>query len=645
MEKEKKTLQTRKNSSQAHAQAKPRAVTQLRAGDKVYGPNGALLLRVDPMKKQASQARGHAAFMKAIHEAKPAKRKPLEARRKPVVRNDFGLTRRDERIAKRVAQLQKRVGRRRRARRARGARTVRSTNAALDLPPPMDAPQATATLPEPPVEKPADGESFWGGILDSAIELAPHVLPLIAGMGDYSEMSLTDQVLPRTNSIAAAFSDGEMCSEVPAIHNLGSETRFTHREYIGDVYASEAAFTTLEFDINPGMNETFPWASRSAVNYEQYSLLGAMMCFETESSNASSPLAQGFVALGSQYDVAETSFLSKKEMFQSLFSVARRPSESFAHWIECNPEILVLPKKFIRSGTLPSGLDPHLYDHCRTTLAVGGQPTGSANSIIGELWITYDFLVTLPRSDETTAHSVLYTAVTSTGGAAVATPLGTSWSQDAANTFEFSLTGTTLTFPQNFPAGDYDFWVEWGGSTAGGGVTSANPAVSISGSGNTIVALDGAGLGAVVSAFALRYRIHLTGVGTPVITFASAGLAGLAAGTITTKVWCNQVPQPFIGRQSQIFDWGGKHQTARYDAQRSAEAGVTHKTRPDASGSLIVRTTARCALLVDSTMQFTVAVPEADQTPVVVPDAQARWLLTLDDPAFDKTVIGICARG
>lgn len=613
-------------------------VTSLQAGDKIYGHDGKLLFRVDPQKKAASAKAGHAAFLRAIAEAKPRNKPAKElGKRKAVVRNDYGLSRREERIARRVAQLQKRVGRRRHARSRRGARTVRSTNVNYDvssLPPPMDAPK----LPPPPVEPAAAGESFWGGILDSAVELAPHLIPLVAGMGDYSETALTDQILPKTNSLAAAFSDGEMCAEVPAIHNIGSETRFTHREYIGDVYASEAAFTTLEFPVNPGMNETFPWASRSAVNYEQYAMLGAMFCFETEASIASTPLGQGFVALGSQYDVAESAFLSKKEMFQSQFSVARRPSESFAHWIECNPEILVLPKKFVRSGTLPVGIDPHLYDHCVTTLAVGGQPVGSAGSIIGELWLTYDLIVTLPRSDETTAHSVLYTGFSSTGATVTqATPLGTAWTQGASSTYQLDVTASTVTFPANFPAGNYVAVVTWSGT---GGVNCVGPSVSINAP-NTSAISFGPGLGVASASFAQNILLTLSGAGRAVLTFGTTTWAGPTGPSVNFQVFQKPIP---LTRHSDIFDWGGAHQAERFEEkQRKAESKPAWRSDPELF--LTLRSCVAGSLMVDSSMQAQLVPTGEPHRSTVVKEDQLHWLLCAEEAAFIAAIRALCPRG
>jgi len=469
----------------------------LKPGDIVRDANGDVVFRVDPSKKKNSDAQIRKAVRaqkaqrllpapKKSVRTKEAREKLVEVQRKRpkqrargVVKHDFGIADRTSRVQKRVQVLTKRARSRRRSRRRRGAsvRPSRQEEAWDRELARQHQEQKDASWENAPQ---AEGESWWGGILDTALDLAPHVIPLIAGMGDYEEDDLANQVLPRTNSLAAAFSDGEMCAEVPAIHNIGAETRFTHREYIGDVYSTTSSFSKVEFAVNPGMNEVFPWGSRSILNYEQYSLLGAMFCFESEASDYTAAAGMGWVALSSTYDVSEAAFYSKKDMFQSQFAVARKPSKNFCHWIECDPSILVLPKKFVRGGPVPTGTDVHLYDHCRTTLAVGGQ--AAPNIGIGELWITYDLLAMLPRTDESLGAVGIFAEVQSTAGVTQATPYGTAWTFTTRDTIAISMTSSTMTLPASFPAADLYFVETWSGTAAIGNAsmpafTGANEAI------------------------------------------------------------------------------------------------------------------------------------------------------------------------
>ena len=566
---------------------------RLRPGDEVRDEHGNLLFKVDPQKaaKAFSEARRANRRQNAGRLLPPPKKstrtksamEQLERKRrnKPrargVVKHDFGLGTRAERVAKRTRVLHKRT----RARRERRARRAAARDKVLSDE--WDAHMASQTGGETAeVGSTGPGESWWGPILDSALELAPHVIPLVAGMGDYETEDLTNQVLPKTNSLAAAFSDGEMCCEVPAIHNLGNETRFSHREYIGDVYSSNAAFSRLDFAVNPGMNETFPWGSRSIINYEQYQMLGAMFVFETEASGYVGSPGLGYVALGSQYDVAEPVFASKKEMFQSQFSVARAPDETFCHWVECDPAVLVLPKKFTRAGAVPTNSDIHLYDHCRTSLAVGGQLTPGV--IIGELWLTYDVLAFLPRTDESLNAGGMYCVVTSTPATVTQLlPLGTGWSTGTRNTFQVGISSTQIFFPVGMPEGDYLLIERWSGAPAT--VDYVIPVPTVANGTRTTVADYGIGytLGGVgtygPTQMGRQSVVNVNAQGQTILTYPTTTLVTPAGATFQATIV--QIPK-LPAQSSPIFDPQGRESQSRYEAMMKTLQGEADAT-PDRS--------------------------------------------------------------
>jgi len=342
-------------------------------------------------------------------------------------------------------------------------------------------------------------------------------------------------------------------------------------------------FTTQNFPVNIGMNETFPWASKQALSYEFYECLGMMFCFQSEGSEYANSIGLGYVALGSSYDSLSPPFLSKNEMFQSEFSVARKPSESFAHWIECNPDILVAPRQYIRGGSVPSGGDLRLYDHCRTTLAVGGHTTPGI--IIGELWVTYDVLLSLPKSDATSNLSGLFAGFNSVGAVATSPlPLGTSWAFDTNSTLSVTGVGTnTIVIAKGaVPGGSlFYFAYSWQGTAAN--LAYVLPAVSMTGGtmslinqtwgvgGNYTATLNSTGCGG-------QRFFTVDGTTDAVITFA-AGLACPA----NSAFWCSivQVPRQSLTPWSAIFDPKGREKEKRYNAmmeavRRDPDVRVTH---------------------------------------------------------------------
>lgn len=343
--------------------------------------------------------------------------------------------------------------RRRRARRNRGRggrggnRRGRNRHAfrrhvarASQLPPPINE---SAVLP--PKE-----ESWIDKVMDVAPSVIEHVLPLVAGMGDYSEPD--EDVLavgekPHSNSLLSAATEGKVGSEVPYMHNDGNATRIQHREYIGDVYSSTSAFKSQTFVINPGMNETFPWLSMIANQFTCYKLLGMIVEFVSEGSEYTNTAGLGYVALATQYNSYAPSYTDKRSMLNSQFADAAKPSKSFPHWIECKPDTVPVNELYVRAGLPPANADKRLYDHGVVTLAVGGNTADGV--VIGELWITYDLEVYLPKTSDATGENILFFDA-QLGTPTNAQPLGSAtWTPTVKCTFSpvLNTTAQTVTFP------------------------------------------------------------------------------------------------------------------------------------------------------------------------------------------------------
>lgn len=314
--------------------------------------------------------------------------------------------------------------------------------------------------------KKEEGKSWFQSIVDMGKEILPHALPLLLGAGDYTQEDgvLAEQEAPKTNSLLAAQSKGEFGSvkDVPMMHTTGNQTRITHREYLGDIYSSTSEFVNDTFPINPGMNESFPWASPIANQYTGWIPLGMAAEFISEGSEYTNSAGLGYVALGAQYNPSDAEFSSKRDMLNSQFSVARKPSQSFQCWIECARSERISDHLWTRAVSPPANNDIKLYDLCNLNVAVGGNVVSDV--IIGELWITYDILLLLPKSTLNINPNQLQFATSSTGGVANATPLGSGWSSSNTfleNTFNVPYTsGTVLTFPKGYP-GQFSIELRW----------------------------------------------------------------------------------------------------------------------------------------------------------------------------------------
>jgi len=476
-------------------------------------------------------------------------------RRKPVVKNDWGLSKREDRLMRRISELERRLSKRKNGR--RGPQQGKPENVTDTWIQDTDAVDWG-----PPQEK---NESWWGPIVDTAANVLPHLIPLVAGLGDYEAEDISNQTIPKMNSLAAAASDGEMCNEVPFMHSNKQTTRLIHREYIGDVYSATGGFQAMSIPLNPGLEQFLPWGSSTANNFTNYTLDGCIFEFISEASEYVNQIGMGYVALGTQYNPIEPAWGSKREMLNSEFSVARKPSESFAHYVECDPSILALHEQFIRNGNIPANADLRMYDHGRTVLSVGGNSV--AGAIIGELWVSYDMHLILPIDTAVrNPNGVCCTIISGVGQPAASTPLGTSWSTRVAgiyDTFTPTVTSTTITLPAGVQ-GTFLACISWAYTANAGsgfwpGITATNGAdmksLNFQGPSGNIQATGTSMTGTL---------IFQSQVDFGQLTFDNTGGYGTSS---TFSALIVQIPDATLGLGnllSDFFDPQGKNRDERY---------------------------------------------------------------------------------
>lgn len=189
---------------------------------------------------------------------------------------------------------------------------------------------------------------------------------------------------------------------LPEMVNLpaGGGTVIRFQEYLGDVITSPTAntFDVQSYIINPANNETFPWLSQLAANYEQYSFEGLIFEFRSTSADALNSVntALGTVMMATQYDVADGVFSSKAEMLNYEFSNSIKPSENCLHMIECAPRQTTLTELYTNAGqSVPAGLDPRFYNLGRFQIATSGFQ--GTNVTVGELHVTYQVRLIKPK--------------------------------------------------------------------------------------------------------------------------------------------------------------------------------------------------------------------------------------------------------
>lgn len=408
---------------------------------------------------------------------------------------------------------------------------------------------------------------WWEKMMDTGSDLVKHFAPILMGMGDYDEDILVKSEDPKANSIMAAATHGEkggragrLMSMVPSMHEEGEVTRICHREYIGDVLSTTAAFQALQFVLNPGMKETFPWLAAVAANYTSYQFMGLVFEFVSEGSEYTNSAGLGYVAASTQYNPAAAPYTDKRSMLNSQFADAAKPSKSFMQWIECMPGKVSDPHRLIRSSAVPSTASIVDFDIGNTTLAVGGNV--ASNAVIGEWWVSYDVLLFTPKSQQFINTNIdYYTSFSASGTSSDAGILGSTFTVpgSAVNTMTPVLTTNSITFPTGSRG---RFLIELL-------LTRSNTATAGSGAFTpTFVGCVGIASLNLATAFVAtqvnllqRTYVEVTTDGASV-TFGNT-LAFYGAGTGLCTIVITQVPAGLSSR-SPIFDLGGVDREKNY---------------------------------------------------------------------------------
>jgi len=300
---------------------------------------------------------------------------------------------------------------------------------------------------------PSAGTNMYGkmgGYLGAlAGETIGHYGSRILGVGDYEvRKNVLSGRLPEVTNIAG---------------NGGTVIRF--QEYICDIITGDAnTFSNQSFLLNAANQNTFPWLSQVAANYDQYELQGILFEYRSTSSNAlnSTNTALGTVMMATQYDVVDLPFSSKVQMLNYEFSTSCVPSSNQIHMIECDPHQTTLPLLYTDAGeTNPPNTDPRLYFLGRFQIATTGFQAANIN--IGELHVTYQVKLLKPKLSNALGGDVgaLFAHIASVSNANVFGS-GTDGNTGFNNT-GISATGGTITFPPSAIPKVWRISIQWDG--------------------------------------------------------------------------------------------------------------------------------------------------------------------------------------
>lgn len=257
----------------------------------------------------------------------------------------------------------------------------------------------------------------------------------------------------------------------------------SHREFLGDIITSgvTGAFKLQSFLINPGLEDTFPWLSQIASNFQEYRIEGMIFEYRSMSADAlnSTNTALGSVIMATNYNASDANYASKAEMENSQYGQSIKPSESCVHYIECARSASVLSELYVRDSALSIQDDQRFFDLGKFQIATTGMQGVNVN--VGELWVSYQIRLMKPVMEDALGNDAGWARFNSNLGVTNSAPLGTgNFFPVAGSTIAASVStdGLVLTIPQSSLKKTYIVEVLW----IGGSATYAIPTTNTTGS-------------------------------------------------------------------------------------------------------------------------------------------------------------------
>lgn len=249
------------------------------------------------------------------------------------------------------------------------------------------------------------------------------------GNGDYTVSK---------NSLVTASPNGT----IPAMHKNDQTVTIRHKEYLGTISGSTSFTVQKELVVNPGLNNTFPWLSGIAQQFEQYHVKGMVYHYvPTSGTFSGTSAALGAVMFQTTYRATDQAPVSKVEMLNEYWSTETVASQQCVHAIECDPKENPFNIHYVRTVAAPG--EPLMYDLARTFVATQGM---DSTNVVGDLWVTYEIELKKPvvssnASPSENFSAILYSAPTTTA-------FFDSTILERYGTPHCTASGRTLTFPR-----------------------------------------------------------------------------------------------------------------------------------------------------------------------------------------------------
>lgn len=178
------------------------------------------------------------------------------------------------------------------------------------------------------------------------------------------------------------------------IRNGGAMRQLTisHREFIRDIKYLDPSPYLNQYEINPGIDEAFPWLSAIATRFESY----RFNSLTYEYVPVVGSITNGAIALIPDYDAADDNSTASKQKLMTYEDTVRGPLWTTLR-LKCSTNNLHKQKSlFVRHGDLGTNLDVKMYDALSLSVLVSGASELN-NVTVGELWVTYSITFLTPQ--------------------------------------------------------------------------------------------------------------------------------------------------------------------------------------------------------------------------------------------------------
>jgi len=233
---------------------------------------------------------------------------------------------------------------------------------------------------------------------------------MYTGGGMYTGSGLYNSNTVHTNALISSRDSSSIIPEFSRTPDDSGTIIMSRKEYISDVYAPPFIngvdgplypFSLQAFNLNPGLEKTFPFLSQIAQNYEEYEFIQMIFTFRSTTTDIGSSTSGqcGSIIMATNYNAAAGPFTTKNTMMEYMGAMSCKATESMLHGVECDPSKLSLPANglYTRANPVISGQDLKTYDHGLFQIAVANAPSTYANQVLGELWISYTVKLRKPK--------------------------------------------------------------------------------------------------------------------------------------------------------------------------------------------------------------------------------------------------------